>query len=570
VAAIPVDTAAAFGQFLGNVYRQFQITGTPSPATTRAMTLDLLAQAARHPHPLVRLYAVHDEIRLSFQAGELTRAEAIARHRAMLAEGKRLIDNPPLHPPDPFRIAMYRLLGNAIGRVYLYKKGADVLHEYFDLCDFMLARGDVSEDIIKEAVTYGSPLRELNLKALQIIDRAVQVTDAPNRRLFDGFPDRFKNHEMKPARLKLLTKLPDLLKLVLPWESVTPLVTATDLHATLLLPAQVHGNHIYLFAGGEDPATKNRLLQFVRLPVAGGTPQVLGKTLVSVNDPPAWSRSYVFWISPNSFVTSTAIAGDRLYAGTVSDGILVFPLGGGPPTRIGEKEGLPAVHVQKVAIVNKTLVAALEGGYLVTVDLATGRCDTVASSRRGDKRSPFDDAGPFAVAELAADAPRERVLFTLTLTNRKDPREGLWEFNVETRQFRKVRPVFEGAWSPVSEGRLYLYHADGLLAYELATDRFTLLYGKASPAYGNLKPVGLPADFSMTFPRRLLHHGYVWQDYPFGRRTVDGMKEEFFPSLLDNTWTFAFSATTSLRALGPRELLIGNHWALYRVRLKAE
>ena len=517
----------------------------------RAMTLDLLAQAARHPHPLVRLYAVHDEIRLSFQAGQLSRADAIARHRAMLAEGKRLIDNPPLNPPDPFRIAMYRLLGNAIGRVYLYQKGADVLHEYFDLCDFMLARGDVCEDIINEAVTYGSPLRELNLKALQIIDRAVQVTDSPNRRLFDGFPDRFKNHHMKPARHKLLTKLPDLLKIMLPWESVTPLVRAADLNATVLLPAQVHGSHIYLFAGGEDPATKHRLLQFVRLPVAGGTPQVLGKTLVSVDNPPEWSRQYVFWISPHPFVTSTAIAGDRLYAGTVSDGILVFPLGGGTPTRIGEKEGLPARHVTKIAIVDKMLIAALEGGYLVAYDLATGRCDTVASSRRGEKHSPFDDAGPFSVAGLAADPERERVLFTLTLTTRKDPREGLWEFNVKTRQFRKVQPVFDGAWSPVTAGRLYLYQPDGLLAYDLAADRFTLLYGKASVAYGSLKPTGLPADFSMTFPRRLLHHCYLWQDYPFGRRTEDGMKEEFYPSIRYNTLTYAFSATTSLRAAEP-------------------
>ena len=46
--------------------------------------------------------------------------------------------------------------------------------------------------------------------------------------------------------------------------------------------------------------------------------------------------------------TTTAIAHDKLYAGTVSEGILVFPLAGGNPTRIGEKQGLPANSVHKL------------------------------------------------------------------------------------------------------------------------------------------------------------------------------------------------------------------------------
>src|SRR5438093_1453370 len=108
----------------------------------------------------------------------------------------------------------------------------------------------------------------------------------------------------------------------------------------MLVAATVDDKHIYYFTGGADTASKHGLLQLSRMPVEGGAATVLGKTVVAVDNPPEPGKHYIYWAEP--FVSTTAIAHGNLHAGTVSEGILVFPLAGGNPTRIGEKQGLPA------------------------------------------------------------------------------------------------------------------------------------------------------------------------------------------------------------------------------------
>jgi hypothetical protein len=576
--ALPVEAAAEFGKFLGRVSEKSLLPGKPDPQA-REIALKLLEQAGHFSSALVQLYARHYKLRLLVKAGRLTPEEAVGGHQTMLAEGKHLIDHPPVTPPNPFRAAMYHLLGDAIEYLYLYPKGRSVVGELLDLCEFMLARGDVVEDVIRRAVGYGSPQRDLNLRALHVIDRALEVTDSPTRRLFDGSLERFKEHEMKPARHKILTQLPDLLKLELPWQSARLLASAGDLKATLLLRTVAHEGHLYLFAGGTDLAAKHWQLQLAQVSALGGPPRVLAKTVVKEEETPDPTRSYAFWINPERFVTATVVAGNHLYAGTMTDGILGFPLTGGAPIRIGEKEGLPARHVQKLTLVGRTLVAALEGGYLVTYGLESGRCETIASSRRSEKRSPFDDSSPFRVGELAADPPRQRVLFALDLSSDRDPRAGVWEFNLQSREFKRLLPTLAARWSAPTAKRIYLFQANlyqpnRLLAYDLAEDQLLLLQGPPPAEQPQLKPMGVPAALSVTFPgwtfypARLLHRGWIWQAHPFGRRRPDGSSEELFPSLRDNSWTYGFSAVTALQTLNDGELLIGDYAGLYLVRLK--
>jgi WD40 repeat protein len=574
---ISLASASAFGGFLDRIYQQNLIPTKPAGAQAEE-ALDALARAVKNQHPVVRLYATHYQLRLQAKVGKLSREAAIGRHQDMLAEGRYLIDNPPPGvPADKFRITMYHLLNNAIGTLYLHKSGAAVIREDFELCDFMLARNDVVEEVINSAVGYGSPQPELNLKALQIIDRALQVTDSPTRRLFADSPERFK-FQVKEARRKVAAKLPDAARAGIPWDLARQQTSSSELGATVLLPGLVHDGQFYFFAGGEDPKTKNRLLTLVRMSAEGGPVKKLGSTLVSVDNPPPPSRYHAFWYGPWPYITSTAVAGDRIYAGTMTDGILVFPLAGGNPTRIGEKEGLPARQVHRLAVVDETLVASLEGGYIVACDLAGGTCRTVASSRRGEMLSPFDNSSPFTLAALAADPERHRVLFTLSLPAANDPRGGLWEFEVKARRFRKVQAHVSGTWSEVSKGRIYLYQSDVLrsrpdvlLAYELAEDRFTLLNGQAPAEYGALKSAEAPADLSVLFPGKgLLHRCYFWQVYPFGRHTLDEKKEDYFPSPRDNSFMYGFSAMVSLRPAGARELLVGDYSGLYLLRFKKD
>jgi hypothetical protein len=569
---IPDDSAAQFGIFLRSIGASDEGLGTPA--------LDV---ARKSPHPIVRLHAVHAIVQLGLKQGKLPRHEAIARHREAFAEGMRLIDAPPFAAPhERFRVTMYTLWNSVIGSLYSNKARAEVLPMYFEMCDFMLARGDLVEQVVRDTVghiRFGDATRQENLKALQIIDKALHVARSPRAAAYYSAADGFK-HAMTEARREVLKELPDLAKVTLPWESVKTLVGARELEAMkaeLIISALVHDKNVYVFTGGDDPTGKYRQLQLVRIPLEGGAFQVLGKTLVGLQSPERGAR--VFSNDGHSFVTSTAIANGRLYAGTVTDGIVVFPLAGGAPTRIGEKEGLPSPFVTKLVIVKEKLVAALDGGYLISYDLGTGRCDTLASSRRSQKLSPFDDSAPFRLGEMTADAKRSRVLFNFgTVAN-----NGLWEFNTQTRQFKKLHPVIGGAWSPVIDDRFYVYYSGGkyfhyLLAYDLANDQFTLLDGKAQREFSGLKPKGMPAHLSAPFrnclflgeAHSLLHQGSLWTVRPFGRHSLDGKAEEIYPSLRDQKEANAFAPRVSLQAVTSTELLIGDISGLYLVRLKAK
>jgi hypothetical protein len=68
----------------------------------------------------------------------------------------------------------------------------------------------------------------------------------------------------------------------------------------------------------------------------------------------------------------------------------------------------------------------------------------------------------------------------------------------------------------------------------------------------------------------MLHLGHYWSVYPFGRHSLDGTHVDFYPSLADQTWTYSFSARTSMQAVSPNELLIGDLSGLYLVRLKGK
>jgi len=110
---IDLQTAARFGRFLGEVYHPHLRPG-PGDAD---LSLEALEAARKHPHPVVRLHANHMHLRLMARLEKLSPKDAIARHRELLAEGRRLIEKPPFGPHDKFRVTMYRVLNYAIGHL---------------------------------------------------------------------------------------------------------------------------------------------------------------------------------------------------------------------------------------------------------------------------------------------------------------------------------------------------------------------------------------------------------------------------------------------------------------------
>jgi hypothetical protein len=199
----------------------------------------------------------------------------------------------------------------------------------------------------------------------------------------------------------------------------------------------------------------------------------------------------------------------------------------------------------------------------------------VASSRRTESRSPFDNGKPFRALELVADPPRQRVIFHVIHDNVKHPNNGTWEYSLKTAQFKKLLPMALFHPSEVNEGAFFMMGSEWgapisefwIGRLDLATDRFTLLVGKTPAGIEAQKPAGLPAEFSATFPEKTFHDGHIWSPFPFGRQPIQGGAPEFFQHVRGGLGLNAHFGDC-LRAVGHDELLLGDWRGLYLVRLK--
>ncbi len=145
------------------------------------------------------------------------------------------------------------------------------------------------------------------------------------------------------------------------------------------------------------------------------------------------------------------------------------------------------------------LYAALAGGYLVRCGLNGGACETLASSRRETAVSPFDDAPPFSVPYLAADAKRHRLLF-FAATPARPETNGLWSYDPARKAFQRLLKITIGSrssggpigGSPSGTTKILLWFmSNWALRLDLTTDALSLLYRRQSAERS--RPDGCPS-----------------------------------------------------------------------------
>jgi hypothetical protein len=586
----PTDSARLFGERVLPYLYSPGVLGQNYTQADRELSLPIFKALEEHPYPVIRLYAAHWQSKQLLKLGNITRAEAEKRHRRLIEEAKGWIDKAPFKNPAPHRIAFYDLLAQVLKDPPRSEdqKVVERTEDYFVLAEFMLQRRDVVAGPLIQAAVHSALRREDHARALDLISRMRQMVDNPPHRLFSD-PQKRIEIELDRAQGVILKVSPHLDKQrTLPWDKVTTLAEAKAIpQAHVLMAPLREGRHVYFFAGSVEPGSKKPYLQLVRAPLDGGKPQLLGKAFVTFKDLVGRDAKAPFNRLPR-FVTECVIHRERLYAGTVGDGIYVFPLAGGDGVRIGEKEGLPAPAVVSLAALQDKLFAVLKGGYIVMHDLETKRTEVIASSRRTEALSPFDNAKPFYADNLRTDPPRRRVLFRMYQTSNQHPLSGMWEYNLKTRQFKKLLPLAFYLASPVQDGNFYMdsfseveYEGkpgwkkqEGLGRFDLAKDKFTLLLGKSPDGIDEQKPAGIPAQLSTLIrplpgsaESKLYHGGYLWLSAPFSRTPIKGGKKEILPHVQDPR-TLQVQFNECLEAVSQNELLVGDWRALYLVRLK--
>ena len=126
------------------------------------------------------------------------------------------------------------------------------------------------------------------------------------------------------------------------------------------------------------------------------------------------------------------------------------------------------------------MTGADHGSYLISYNLKSHEVQTLASSRRREIKSPFDNLPPMAVPYMASDMPRNRIVFFAYHSQWDNATKGLWEYSAATGKFNRLRSTtysrkedeggYEIAGSPVVDHTFVLYTNPEPLVYNLASD----------------------------------------------------------------------------------------------------
>lgn len=214
---------------------------------------------------------------------------------------------------------------------------------------------------------------------------------------------------------------------------IEPVLNGQDLYAVGLTPAPNRQQH------------ELRLLRFIlpdgRLEQLGRLPDFGTVKSAFISKPRIESRSG----QPNPCATAACFLDGHYYLATIDCGVVVFSTTDAAPVTINARNGLPSACISAIAALDGKVYAgagkpSIEG-YLLALDPKSHACDVLASSLRKEKRSPFDDGGPFAVKSITPDPPRHRLLLAIERRGTGSEISGLWEFVPRTGQWRCLLPI---------------------------------------------------------------------------------------------------------------------------------
>jgi hypothetical protein len=549
-------------------------------------SLGLFEAMAEHPYPLIRMYGRCGVLQIELKTGKKSAEDCRKQFQELKQQTFGLIQKPPEGNADYFRSACYKFLAFAIGKLN-FGTPDDRTTETFQVCEFMMDRKELAADVVEVALAIGvlaappSGTPERRRQRLILINRAMAMGDDPQVRIISGLKQAMKE-KLLSSRQKLLDEFPDLAPppSELPWENARLLSDNTrfkDVQA--FLAPTVVGEHVYVIGCGvrDDRGA----IQLIRIGLSGDAEKVLGETGVTLKRYERGGASYGLMVNP-PFVRGIAVGDATVFVGTITDGIYTFGLSGGPVRRIGEKEGLPTTAIESIAFHGGKLYAGLAGGYLVAIDEKTRDLKVLASSRRKEKLSPFDDLpSGFSVPYMVADPARDRLLFVLYENTNEDlyqtgPKKnspaGLWELHFKTGKFTRHVRLFHYPrvrfGSGIRNDHILLSDGAYALDYDVAKDKPELLwaFNRVGPELG-LERAKNKEFFSMNAPR-LYRNGWLWSDRPFGRWNPETKKHEVFPRLGKPRNSNPFQPGEAIEPVGSDRLLIGDSFTLWVVTLK--
>jgi hypothetical protein len=498
----------------------------------------------------------------------------------------------------------------AVLRLNLYLAGADGIDQLInlpgyaeekkELCEFMLARKELAPTLVQSTAFSYLASRKLEGQryAYDLLDRALAYVD--------GGEGRFLTYAESPAVLKIdrdrfrkeFLRMQSDIRLAAPSigpPPTTPWKTADNLidvypnkdGIVWLQQPVVHKGAVYVAAIRVEGTPAKHSVQLLRLTPGEGKWEGRKVEVSLLFQPWAGTKESPFRLNV-SFGTAACVHENRYYLGTKKDGIFAFPFDDGIPERITTAEGLPSDQIQALTCLGGRLFAYLgeanKESYIVAWNLQPRKCEVLASSRRKEKRSPFDDNTPLVTSFMLADPAREQVLFSVFSPFTQHALNGVWAFETKKNAFSRLFILHHGDLSLAASGsrvegdKLLLPSTLGLFTYDLVKNDQHLLYAnkvslEVGPQRSALYSLGRMPEYQKRFDGRtdvrspyLAADGWLWAAAPFSRQPLAGGKPEHLAPLRSEQRFFEPNETMQLFR-GERDLLVGDAFGLWLLTL---
>jgi len=444
--------------------------------------------------------------------------------------------------------------------------------EATEFCEFELAQGDISDDFWRDwLVRTVRGTLEQQRRRLALLDRSLALLKSPECRLSLFYRKHLLGQCERERHLRL-HRYPELgLQPATPWQSLRVLVDFADTTNGLMQIASplVHDGAVYFLGRKPVGKEKSMRLQLFRVGLKDGQLDLLNQASLPEQADGMIARHESF---------GKPCLANKCYTIAVSGvGIASFPLDGTSVRWITEIEGFSCNQVESLACVGDTLYACLgDRGCLLAYDLVHRQAEVIASSRRKQKQSPFDDGPPLHIPYMIADPTRTRLVYFAAVYGGQP---GLWAYDWKTRSFQQLAEVCVDShgnfWgSSTFRDRFIVGTNRGAILFDLRTDSMQCVLKTifCFPEYRNPTYTANPnklLDYLVWVSVPLLvQDGWLWHAQPWGRISLDGRREEDLVPLRKETADDIFCPDQCLEPVGDGDqILVGDRRGLWLLTL---
>ena len=362
-------------------------------------------------------------------------------------------------------------------------------------------------------------------------DLSYSLIASPDTNILDANLKYFYEN-IDSLRSGIYSKNPDLIpsNVKVPWSEQKLLFRAGEKNEIEKIVCPVLSGGKLYFAGLGTENNKSLFIQLVALDLNSGTCNFSPKSILDLDIKNSHTLNGIRYY--NEWEGNAACFSDgEYYLATKGMGIYIFSVNG-DQVRIN---GLPSNNIQSIAVLKNKIYAGLgepgKEGFLIAYDLNKNNFELLASSRRIEKISPFDDLSPpVQFQSLTADPGRNQIIFAC-LSHSHDPVEGLWAIDINNNKMRQLTQFdFPSVWaSPINDDTIIFSSSFEIFSYDISKGEADLLNSYASPLAQNKKnfKTSRSCSYRAIAPHILLD-GWLWSADYFGRISPDGKSQEVF------------------------------------------